>query len=54
MESIKQYFQNLLIGLAILILSSFQATHKAPTNQSSNKLGSKGNLDDDSDYHMFI
>ena len=48
MENIKVYFQNLLIALAYMILSSI------PSNTSTDEVPSTDNYDDADDFHMFI
>mgnify|MGYP001081279672 CR=1 FL=1 len=48
MENIKVYFQNLLIALAYMILSSI------PSNTSTDDIPSIDNNDDPDDFHMFI
>ena len=49
MASIRKYFRNALIGLAIMILASL-SVHNNPELQNLDK----NDDDNDQDYHMFI
>jgi len=49
MESIKVYFRNALIGLATIVLLSFQSDDPKPQI-----VGDVDTSEDDNDLHMFI